>query len=106
MNIRILKLITGEEIIAQIVHEPSPTRNLYSIRDPLRIIVMPSRQPSDSPTIGFAPWLEFKKRKSDDTDIHAAHVICDYIPVEAFVDQYESVFSNILKPNQGLILPS
>lgn len=106
MNVKIVKLLTGEELLAKIL--PS-SNEIVKMENPVRIVVIPQKpnmqyDPNRAPSIGFAPWAEF----SDDREfvIDKSHVVAIMTPIKQFVDQYNTMFSKIVTPQSGLILPS
>lgn len=99
MNIKLVKLLSGEDLIAD-VYENSET---IIIKNPVRVVVMPSAA-GQSPNVGFAPWAPFSK----DTDfkLDMAHVLAIMEPVGEFVQQYKMTVSPIVTPPQSkLIIP-
>lgn len=101
MNVSILKLLNGDELLAEIVLNGPNTVN---IKNPVRIVVMPNKIDPKTPNIGFAPWADFSDDKTFTID--KSHVICIMSPIKQFVDQYNSMFGKIVTPQSGLILPS
>lgn len=99
-TIRIIKLITGEEILAEVKSEFT---NPLNIKNPVRIIVMPNKIDPKTPNIGFAPWAEF----SDDKEfvLDKSHVVAIMTPINEFVNQYNSMFGGLVVPKSNLILP-
>ena len=98
MNIKIVKLITGEEIIAKVL----PSSGLIvKIENPVRIVVMPNKLDPKTPNVGLAPWAEFSDEKIFELD--KSHVLCIMTPVKEFVSQYNSIFGGLVLPNSGLI---
>jgi hypothetical protein len=98
-NIRLIKMISGEDLIAEVVVQ---TGNEIIIKNPVRVVVMPSKANPQTPTVGFAPWAEFSEEK--EFTIHKAHVIVTMKPVQEFVNQYNSMFSGILLPEKKIIV--
>ena len=100
MNIKIVKLLTGEEILAKVL--PS-SDHVVIMENPVRIVVMPNRIDPKTPNIGFAPWAEF----SDDKEfvVDKSHVVAIMIPIKEFVNQYNTMFGKLVTPQSGLILP-
>ena len=105
MNIKIIKLLTGEELLTKVL--PS-ANDVVKMENPVRIVVIPQKpnmqyDPNRAPSIGFAPWAEF----SDDREfvIDKSHVLAIITPIKQFVDQYNNMFSKIVTPQSGLILP-
>lgn len=106
MSVKIVKLLTGEELLAKVL--PS-SNEIVKMENPVRIVVIPQKpnmqyDPNRAPSIGFAPWAEF----SDDREfvIDKSHVVAIMTPIKQFVDQYNTMFSKIVTPQSGLILPS
>lgn len=100
-NLKILKMISGEELLAEVLNE---TDTHISVKNPVRVIVMPTKTSPQNPTVGFAPWADFSDEK--EFTIHKAHVIVSMNPVKEFVSQYNSMFSGIVAPpSSKLIIP-
>ena len=100
MGAKILKLITGEEILAEMVLDGPNTVN---IKNPVRIIVMPNKIDPKTPNIGFAPWADFSEDKTFTLD--KSHVLCIMEPIKEFVNQYNSMFGGLVVPTSNLIMP-
>ena len=98
INLQILKLTTGEDILTEIVDQTIAT---VSFKNPVRIVVVPSKDPR-SPSVGFAPWGEFSQNK--EFVIDKSHVVCTMVPIQEFVNQYNAMFSGILMPDKKIIL--
>lgn len=99
-NIKLIRLVTGEELIAEVVLD---TGLKLTIKNPIRIVVMPGKTNPQQPTIGFAPWMEFAEDKEFVLD--NSHVLVIMTPIKEFIQQYNSTFSGIVVPQSNLILP-
>ena len=100
-NLKLIRLISGEELMAEVTAE---TDTGVSIKNPVRVVLMPNKLDPKTPTVGFAPWVEFSEEK--DFTIHKAHVIVTMKPVQEFVNQYNSMFGGIVSvPTTKLIIP-
>ena len=99
-NLRILKMINGDELMAEVVLD---SLSELTIKNPVRVVVMPSKANPQTPTVGFAPWAEFSDEKQ--FTIHKAHVIVAMKPVQEFVNQYNSMFGGIVSPSSKLLIP-
>ena len=68
-DVKVLKLITGEEVIARITEEEN---NLISLKQPMTLQMLP---PTSTGQVGFAlvPWI--KAAKNDKTTISIDHVL-------------------------------
>lgn len=105
-NVKILKLITGEELLGEIIPRVGGSNpNDVTIKNPVRIVVMPNKLDPKTPNVGFAPWAEFGEDKTFTLD--KSHIIVIINPIKEFINQYNSMFGGIvLNPNgPGLILP-
>lgn len=101
-NIKLIKLITDEELIAEVL--PSSDA-VCKLRNPVRVVVMPNKIDPKSPNIGFGPWAEFSDDK--EIEIDKRHILAIMTPVKQFAEQYSSMFSKIVTPQStGLILPN
>jgi hypothetical protein len=101
-NIKIIKLITGEELLAEVtISSPIPTS--ITLKNPVRIVVMPNKLDPKTPNVGFAPWAEFSEDKSFDLD--KAHILAIINPIKEFVNQYNTMFGGLVVPSSNLIMP-
>ena len=100
MKVQIIKLITGEELLAEIVGDDTMVR----VKNPVRIVVMPNKIDPKTPNIGFAPWAEFSDDKEFTLD--KSHIVAIMTPIKEFVNQYNSMFGGLVVPTgSNLILP-
>lgn len=103
-DIRILKMLSGENILTEVVEENMYGGKEVEIKNPVLIVVMSSRKPNDpTPTIGLAPWAEFSEDKT--FTLQKSHIIAIMKPVKDFVDQYNAMFGKVITPRPGLIIP-
>lgn len=100
-NLKLLKMISGEELLAEITKE---TDTHVSIKNPVRVVIVPTKTSPQNPTVGFAPWVDFSEEK--EFTIHKAHVIVMMKPVQEFINQYNTMFGGIVAPASKLIIPS
>ena len=100
-NLKLIRLISGEELLAEILSE---TTTDVTLKNAVRVVIMPSKTSATTPTVGFAPWAEFSDEK--EFTIHKAHVIVTMKPVEEFINQYNNMFGGIVSvPTSKLIIP-
>lgn len=98
-NLRILRLSTGEEIMGEVLVSDD---KIVQIKNPVRVVVMPSKTDPKNPSVAFAPFMQW----SDDKDLtlNANHVITSVTPISEFVNQYNGMFGGIVvPPKTGLI---
>ena len=101
LNVKLIRLFNGEELLADIVSDEDLK---LTIKDPIRVVVMPQRDPKASPSIGFAPWMEFSEDKQIVLD--KRHILFVVTPIKEFINQYNSLFGGIVTSTTKLILPS
>lgn len=100
MSVKIIKLITGEELLGEIL--PS-SEAICKVKNPVRIVVMPNKIDPKTPNIGFAPWAEFSDDK--EFEIDKSHVLAIMTPINEFVNQYNTMFGGLVVPKSNLIIP-
>lgn len=92
--IYIMKLISGEELIAEVnEHEAG-----YDLKQPCVLQLVPSRANPDQPVMALIPYAAYTE--SHKIFVSAAHVVWVSKPVEELYNQYNSIFGT------GLMLPT
>lgn len=101
MKIYAMKLVTGEELIGEIMIEGE---NEFVIKNPLGISIV--RGKDGSPNVGFSPFPIHAEQKSDTTiALKREHIVYYYIPAEDFVKNYDQIFGvGIILPGQQQII--
>ena len=94
MNVKLLRIVTGEEVIAEVLSEGT---EYITVKNGL--VVIPNAQ-----SVGFAPWATVISKQKPEITIDRKFLVyvveCDADVVE----KYESIFSPIDKPSKKLIL--
>lgn len=99
MAIKGIKLVTGEEVIADVENSGD---NRYKLTNPVQLRVVPSNL-SVGPSVGFMPFPSFGA-EGKPVVIEPLHVVYLYDPVEDIVSNYKSFFSGILTPSSKQII--
>ena len=94
MNVKVLRMNTGEEVVFTMVNE---TDNTIEIENPL--VGVPSAQGQ----IGFAPWAPLVKCDETITISKEFVVYLESVQVDV-LEQYKKIFSPIETPSTKLIL--
>ena len=94
MNIKVLRMNTGEEVIFTLVEE---TEDYVSVQNPL--VAVPSAQGQ----IGFAPWSVLSK-EDDGIKVEKQYVVYLIDTRDEIVENYKKIFSPIETPSKKLIL--
>ena len=84
--IKIVKLITGEELIADVVADGCT----MTLHKPCVLQIVPSRQNSDQPMMGMFPYASYTEDHCIDVDID--RIVWDASPVKELYNQYNSAF--------------
>jgi hypothetical protein len=94
MNVKLLRIVTGEEVIAELLSEDTDTITVKN-----GLVVIPNAN-----GVGFAPWATVISKQKPEIAIDRKFLVyvveCDVDVVE----KYESIFSPIEKPSKKLIL--
>jgi hypothetical protein len=101
MNIKAFKLITGEDVLAEIESE---SETEFVLVNPVGIAVV--RGKDGQPSVGFAPFPLHAEQKTGSTlDLRKKHVVYSYVPAEDFISNYGTIFgSGIVVPPQPQII--
>ena len=86
--IKIVKLITGEELIADVTADGIT----MTLRKPCALQMVPSRQNPDQPMMGMFPYAAYTEDHYIDVDIDK--IVWDATPVKELYNQYNSAFGS------------
>lgn len=100
LNVKLIRLINGEELISEVI---SDGESSITIKNPVRVVVVPTKTDPKMPTVGFAPWVDFSDDKQFTLD--KRHIIVIMTPVQEFINQYNGMFGGIVAPSSKLIVP-
>jgi len=92
-NIKLLRLTSGEEIIAEV---DTSDGNQVEIKDAIIMI------PAGKGKIGFMPFIPYTKAK-DGLTIRSKDIMFMVDPIESLIDQFKSARSGITMPPKGVI---
>ena len=104
MTVKVLKLVTGEDVLGDVEVGES-----YVVTDPVGITIV--RQPNGQPGVGFTPFPLHRigdpsepPKKGYTIDIPKASVVYSYVPAQDFLDNYDQIFgAGIIVPNKQII---
>ena len=95
-NVKLVRLSTGEDVIADIVEE----EDLYLIFKNAIVAF-----PSEMGKIGFAPWSPLLSKEKQEIKVARKFIIYVADPDEGIVEQYNQMFgSKLMTPNKKLIV--
>lgn len=96
MEVSLLRLQTGEEVIAEMVSE---TEYTYELANPIVMV------PGHDGNVGFAPWCPLVSKEVNTITVRSSHVTYVTVPNEKVVENYLQIFSPIITPqNAGKII--
>lgn len=104
MDIIALKLVTGEEVLGELMDTVTDNKEKFRIKNPVGITIV--RGANGQPNVGFSPFPLHAEEKSDRTiDIDSQHVVYSYDPAEDFKSNYDQIFGVglVLPPTKSLI---
>ena len=92
-QIKLLRLTSGEEIIAEISHELNNTIMVYDA-----ILMIPAGEGK----IGFMPWMPYTRAK-EGLVLRKEDVMFIIDPIDSLIDQFKEFRSGIVTPPKGVI---
>ena len=94
MTVKLIRMWSGEDVIADIVEENTDS---VVITDP--IVAVPSQQEG---RIAFAPWSPLLQK--DKIEVTKKYIVYIGDPQAEIVEQFNQMFGKISKPTKKLIL--
>ena len=94
MTVKLIRMWSGEDVIADIVEENTDS---VVITDP--IVAVPSQQEG---RIAFAPWAPLLQK--DKLEVTKKYIVYIGDPQAEIIEQFNSMFGKISKPTKKLIL--
>jgi hypothetical protein len=91
MNVKLIRMITGEEIIAEIVSETDDTITVQN-----GLVVLPSAQ-----GVGFAPWATVISKEEPEIEMSKNHIVYVVAVQEDVSLKYNEMFGSKLKLPQS-----
>lgn len=94
MEIKLIRLTSGEEVIAEIVEEKTSS---IKFKKPLVLYAAEENQ------IGFMPYIPYTKADEGLT-IKNRHVLFTVDPIEDIIRQYKELTGDIIIPETGEVI--
>ena len=95
MNVKLIRLNTGEDVIADLVRDFDDVIIVSNA-----IVAVPSGRGE----LGFAPWSPLLSKEVKELTISKNFVVYISEAQEQIVEQYNQIFSPIITPNKQLSL--
>lgn len=98
-SVKLLKLMTGEEVLAEMVSKPSLTSDRYELKNCIRIVYYDTGK---GVSTGFAPFLPMSS--DEQISIKDSSVLVEVTPKDEVLAEYTRIFSGIVLPNNQSII--
>ena len=95
MEVKLLRVITGEEIVAEIVGENAAEVTLKNA-----LVVIPTQQ-----SVGFAPWATVIDRENPEVTVSRTHIVYVANLDESIRNKYDEIYgSKLVKPEKKSLI--
>tara|TARA_B100002019_G_scaffold159636_1_gene137614 strand:+ start:11 stop:298 length:288 start_codon:yes stop_codon:yes gene_type:complete len=94
MNVKLIRVVTGEEIVAEVVSETDDTITVKN-----GLVVLPTGQ-----SIGFAPWATVISKEEPEITMNLKHVIYVAEVQDSVSQKYKEMFGNIITPQEKKLI--
>ena len=95
MNVKLIRMWSGEDVIADLIDDKDES---IVIANPIVAV------PAGNGQMGFAPWSPLLKGKNEELEVTKKYVVYIAEAQEQVVEQYEEMFSVIKAPSKKLVL--
>ena len=95
MNVKLIRMWSGEDVVADLIEDKEDT---IVLSNPIVAV------PAGNGQMGFAPWSPLLKEKGEELEITKKYVVYIADTQEQIIEQYESMFSVIQTPSKKLVL--
>ena len=99
-NVKLIKFLGGEEVIAEVL---SDSGTALSVKNAVRVVVIPDKTTPQTPQVGLAPYLQFSDSK--ELTFNKALIVTTAEPLTDFINQYNSLFGGIQLATSKIITP-
>ena len=94
-NVRLLRMISGEDVVCNITEKSDDS---ITIKD--AIVAVPTGQGQ----LGFAPWSPIISKEEPGMTISNKFVIYEAEPEASVVEQYNTMYGNVIAPKKPSII--
>ena len=94
MNVKLIRVVTGEEIVAEVVSETDDTITVKN-----GLVVLPTGQ-----SIGFAPWATVISKEEPEITMSRKHVVYVAEVQDSVSKKYKEMFGNIITPDEKKLI--
>jgi|TARA_B100000530_G_scaffold329661_1_gene271942 hypothetical protein len=94
MNVKLIRVVTGEEVIAEVLSETDDTITVKN-----GLVVLPSAQ-----SVGFAPWATVISKEEPEITMSRKHVVYVAEVQDSVSKKYKEMFGNIITPDEKKLI--
>jgi hypothetical protein len=87
LNVKIVRLVTGEDVLADFIQDSSDGTALLS--NPMRLVF--KRMPTGQNAMHISPWLPIELIEENIAQIHCADILTVVNPKDELVDHYNTI---------------
>jgi hypothetical protein len=96
MNVKLFRIITGEEVVAELLEENDTTVKVQN-----GLVVLPT----SSGTVGFAPWATVIDRENPKIEVSRNHIVYIAEVDESIKNKYNEVYgSKLVTPDKKKLI--
>ena len=95
MNVKLMRMWSGEDVIADLIEEKDDS---VVIANPIVAV------PAGNGQMGFAPWSPLLKGKDEELEVTKKYIVYIADTQEQIEEQYNEMFSVIKAPSKKLVL--
>ena len=94
MNVTLIRVVTGEEIVAEVVSETDDTITVQNA-----LVVLPTNN-----GVGFAPWATVVSKDDPEITVSRNHLVYVAEVQEDVASKYKEMFGNIITPAEKKLI--
>jgi hypothetical protein len=94
MNVKLIRVVTGEEIVAEVVSETDDTITVQNA-----LVVLPTNN-----GVGFAPWATVISKDDPEITVSRNHLVYVAEVQEDVSSKYKEMFGNIITPAEKKLI--
>ena len=94
MNVKLIRVVTGEEVVAEVVSETDDTITIQN-----GLVVLPTNN-----GVGFAPWATVISKDEPEITMSRNHVIYVAEVQDDVSKKYKEMFGSIITPEEKKLI--
>ena len=94
MNVKLIRVVTGEEVVAEVVSETDDTITVQN-----GLVVLPTNN-----GVGFAPWATVISKDDPEITVSRNHLVYVAEVQDDVASKYKEMFGNIITPAEKKLI--